>query len=61
MQTAAEMLSSGHNDGSITDIAHLCGFRDPLYFSRMFKKKYNVSPKEYYRQRLAERQSQQET
>lgn len=61
MQTAAEMLSSGHNDGSITDIAHLCGFRDPLYFSRMFKKKYNVSPKEYYRQRLNERQSQQDT
>ncbi len=57
MQTAAEMLSSGHNDGSITDIAHLCGFRDPLYFSRMFKKKYNVSPKEYYRQKLAERQN----
>ena len=48
-------------DGSITDIAHLCGFRDPLYFSRMFKKKYNVSPKEYYRLRLNERQTQQDT
>ncbi len=59
MQTATEMLSSGHNDGNITDIAHLCGFRDPLYFSRMFKKKYNVSPKEYYRQKQAERQNQQ--
>ncbi len=59
MQTAAEMLACGLNDGSITDIAHLCGFRDPLYFSRMFKKKYNVSPKEYYRQKLGERQSQQ--
>ena len=28
--------------------AHLCGFREPLYFSRMFKKKYGLSPSFYY-------------
>ena len=25
----------------------MCGFRDPLYFSRMFKKRYQVSPSRY--------------
>jgi AraC-like DNA-binding protein len=25
----------------------MCGFSDPLYFSRLFKKKYGVSPRNY--------------
>ena len=32
---------------SISDISRQCGFREPLYFSRMFKKKYGVSPSRY--------------
>ncbi len=48
LQTAASMLRSQYNDGNITDVAHLCGFREPLYFSRMFKKKYGLSPSFYY-------------
>ncbi|MBO4915959.1 MAG: helix-turn-helix transcriptional regulator [Oscillospiraceae bacterium] len=48
LEIAASCLSSTHNDGqNITEIAHLCGFREPLYFSRMFKKKYGVSPSGY--------------
>ena len=47
LQAAAERLSGGDEHESITDISHLCGFREPLYFSRMFKKKYGVSPSEY--------------
>ena len=34
----------------IAEIAHLCGFREPLYFSRMFKRKFGVSPSEYQKQ-----------
>ena len=48
LQTAANMLCSVYNVGNITQVAHLCGFRESLYFSRMFKKKYGVSPSYYY-------------
>lgn len=46
LEASAELLRMG--DGrSITEIARMCGYHDPLYFSRMFKKKYGVSPREY--------------
>ncbi|MBQ4426329.1 MAG: helix-turn-helix transcriptional regulator [Oscillospiraceae bacterium] len=48
LQIAAESLSSSCNDGyNIAEIARQCGFREPLYFSRMFKKKYGVAPRNY--------------
>ena len=50
LQAAADMLASVYNDESITRVAQLCGFRNPLYFSRLFKKKYGVAPSEYARQ-----------
>lgn len=31
----------------ISDISGLCGFSDPLYFSRLFSKKCGISPGEY--------------
>jgi AraC-like DNA-binding protein len=49
LDTAAEWLSSTYNDsGNIAEIARTCGFNEPLYFSRMFKKKFGVAPT-YYR------------
>lgn len=45
LQIAAETLMNCSD--KMADIAVMCGFRDPLYFSRMFKKKYGVSPREY--------------
>lgn len=45
LKISCEMLSS--TSSSITDIAFSCGFNDPLYFSRLFKKKYNVTPSKY--------------
>lgn len=48
LQTAADMLSYGYTDHhNIAEISQLCGFREPLYFSRMFKKKYGVAPSYY--------------
>ena len=45
LQVAAGMLQ---NCGDmVSDIAAACGFRDPLYFSHMFKKKYGMSPSLY--------------
>ena len=48
MQSAADMLRSG-TGSSISEVSRMCGFQDPLYFSRMFKKKYGVSPRAYSR------------
>lgn len=49
LQTASELLCYGSCGGSnsIAEISQLCGFREPLYFSRMFKKKYGVAPSYY--------------
>lgn len=35
---------------NISEIAHLCGINDGLYFSRMFKKHVGLSPREYRQQ-----------
>ena len=51
LQAAADMLRAVRSSDSIAEVAHLCGFRNPLYFSRLFKKKYGLSPREYSRQR----------
>ena len=48
LHTAADaLLSAEGTAGSVTEIARMCGFREPLYFSRMFKKKYGLSPTHY--------------
>lgn len=57
LRAAADMLCTGSHT-NISEVALLCGFRDPLYFSRLFKKKFAVSPSTYYRQKLLEHQNQ---
>ena len=48
LDTAAEYLASIYHDpGNIADIARQCGFNEPLYFSRMFKKKFGTAPSFY--------------
>ena len=32
---------------SVSEIANLCGFDDPLYYSRLFTRKYGTSPTRY--------------
>ena len=32
---------------SVSDVSMMCGFADPYYFSRFFKKKTGVSPSDY--------------
>lgn len=55
LQAAAERLGYADSGGfSISEIAHLCGFREPLYFSRMFKKKYGLSPSQYQSRQQAD-------
>ena len=47
LQRAADLLLSDGERTAVSEIARQCGFRDPLYFSRMFKKRYQVSPSRY--------------
>lgn len=47
LENAASTLSTYLGKGNISETARLCGFSDPLYFSRLFKKKYGVSPRSY--------------
>ncbi len=46
---AAQMLLSGTSryDYSISETSEMCGFSEPLYFSRVFKKRFGMSPSQY--------------
>lgn len=43
----AKALIDNGDFESISEVANQVGFSDPLYFSRMFKKAYGVSPSQY--------------
>jgi len=45
LKLSLEMLTS--TSLSVSEIAYSLGFSDPLYFSRIFKKEYSVSPANY--------------
>lgn len=47
LENAASTLATFCGKGNISETARMCGFGDPLYFSRLFKKKYGVSPRNY--------------
>ena len=47
LENAASTLSAYFGKGNISETAQMCGFSDPLYFSRLFKKRYGVSPRNY--------------
>ena len=51
MELAANLLSSGvtnkYSNYSVSQVAEACGFLEPMYFSRVFKKHFGVSPSEY--------------
>lgn len=51
MEFAAQLLSSGisnkYSAYSVSQVAEACGFPDPLYFSKVFKKYYGVAPGGY--------------
>lgn len=51
MQLAANMLSGSvsnrYSRYSVAQVAEACGYFEPLYFSRVFRKHFGVSPSEY--------------
>lgn len=46
LQLAQQLLLSGEQL-TMAQVAAMCGFRDPLYFSRVFKRQLGLSPTEY--------------
>ena len=49
---AKQLLASRSlSNYSIREIAYMCGFSDPYYFSRVFRKYVGVSPREWERQK----------
>lgn len=51
MTLAMQLISSGisnkYSSYSVSQIAEACGYSEPLYFSRVFKNYFGVSPSEY--------------
>lgn len=51
MELASGIIRSGitnkYSGYTVSQTAEACGFSDPLYFSRVFKKYFGVSPSEY--------------
>ena len=51
MRLASQIISSGisnqYSEYTVSQIAEACGFSDPLYFSRVFKKNFGISPTDY--------------
>lgn len=45
IQHACALMNQGLT--SVKDIASLCGFKDPLYFSKVFRQRMGESPKDY--------------
>lgn len=49
LQNALNLIDEGNK--SVAEIASKCGFSDPLYFSKVFKKRNNKAPTEYIREK----------
>ncbi len=47
LQLARQMLR--HEEISIADIGHSCGFEDPSHFARAFKARTGLTPRQYLR------------
>ena len=53
IEHACSLMAKGHT--SIKTVAFMCGFNDPLYFSKVFKSLTDCSPREYINNRQRRR------
>ncbi|HSW12734.1 MAG TPA: AraC family transcriptional regulator [Solimonas sp.] len=55
LKTAGQWLSSSKPvEASISEIAYRVGFKSPAHFSRMFKREFNCSPRQYRKAGVAQ-------
>lgn len=53
MQSAEKLLiDAKHNELNISMISQMCGYEEPLYFSRVFKKHFGLSPSAYISKKI---------
>jgi AraC-like DNA-binding protein len=53
MKNAEKLLiSMRSNEYTMAEIAQMCGFEDPLYFSRVFKKYCGCAPSVFAKERM---------
>ena len=45
LQYAAQLIRNGMSN--VGNLAEMCGYADGMYFSKVFKKKFGLSPKQY--------------
>ena len=57
IQSACTLIEEGLT--SVSNIAFLCGFDDPLYFSKLFRNTTGISPREYIRERIENNRNKQ--
>lgn len=54
MKLARDLIANGmgnrYSGYSVAQVAEACGFMEPLYFSRVFKKYFGMSPTDFYRE-----------
>ena len=50
LENAASNLSMCYGKVNVSEVARQSGFSEPLYFSRLFKRKYNVAPRDFPKQ-----------
>ena len=56
MKKAEMLLSAMQGEYFINEIAQMCGYSEPLYFTRVFKKTYGLSPTAFNRECSGEKQ-----
>ncbi len=57
MAHAMQLLSHNRSGASVARVSALCGFQDPYYFSRLFRRHTGASPA-HWRQRLSKERDQ---
>ena len=49
------LMSVSPSSLSVSEVSYICGFSDPLYFSRLFRRRFGMSPTAYARTKPAEK------
>ena len=50
VKRAAQLIDSG--EFTFSQVAYMCGFNDPKYFTKCFKKKMGSTPSEYSEEKM---------
>lgn len=55
LNRAAAILRANNKDKTVAEVAYMVGFNDPAYFSRCFKKQFQVPPSNFLNEKSSKR------